>query len=427
MTLGSRGSAQGWALGLGEGAPAFSGRSGARLLCPSQDFSPTPGLEVETEQPSPLSADPGSGCPGGGTGLPAVPWAQGYGGEREGTSGPAGRWAGLRKGLGRVRVSRALGAALGARDREEPAQPGGQTPTPHPRSIPSWSPNPQPPHIAHSLLSPAKPPSVAMATGAEKAGGAGCFPLFPAPSAGRGLRAGRRLQPPPASEPPPPRQAWPQPAAPSHVPRGGQAKRPLHCSLRGPSPATPGCRPRPGPCPALGHGCWPSCRSRLPWSARGHHGHLGLREADTMRPLPPPGPGLGEQPRVQRPPPWGQQAGGRTCPRQGPALGSPFPCVLSPGLPPTRNPLSQWPPVAAAALHPTEGCAWTRPRDAAASSPLRPALRPLGTVPIRSLPSRACHTHTPPLGTQAAATQSAPRPEGDRQVTGSGLSAQKGL
>lgn len=239
MTLGSRGSAQGWALGLGEGAPAFSGRSGARLLCLSQDFSPTPGLEVETEQPSPLSADPGSGCPGGGTGLPAVPWAQGYGGEREGTSGPAGRWAGLRKGLGRVRVSRAPGAALGARDREEPAQPGGQTPTPHPRSIPSWSPNPQPPHIAHSLLSPAKPPSVAMATGAEKAGGAWCFPLFPAPSAGRGLRAGRRLQPPPASEPPPPgRPGLSQPPRPtSHA----EARRSV------PSTAASGAPPRPHP------------------------------------------------------------------------------------------------------------------------------------------------------------------------------------
>lgn len=252
MTLGSRGSAQGWALGLGEGAPAFSGRSGASLLCPSQDFSRTPGLEVETEQPSPLSADPGSGCPGGGTGLPAVLWAQGYGGEREGTSGPAGRWAGLRKGLGRVRVSRAPGAALGARDREEPAQPGGQTPTPHPRSIPSWSPNPQPPHIAHSLLSPAKPPSVAMATGAEKAGGAGCFPLFPAPSAGRGLRAGRRLQPPPASEPPPPRQAWPQPRCPVPRPtrRPGEASPPLQPPGPLPGhtrvPAPPGALSRPG-------------------------------------------------------------------------------------------------------------------------------------------------------------------------------------
>lgn len=254
MTLGSRGSAQGWALGLGEGAPAFSGRSGARLLCLSQDFSPTPGLEVETEQPSPLSADPGSGCPGGGTGLPAVPWAQGYGGEREGTSGPAGRWAGLRKGLGRVRVSRAPGAALGARDREEPAQPGGQTPTPHPRSIPSWSPNPQPPHIAHSLLSPAKLPSVAMATGAEKAGGAGCFPLFPAPSAGRGLRAGRRLQPPPASEPPPPRQAWPQPRCPVPHP----TRRPDEASppLQPPGPL-PGHTRVPAPPRALSHpGAW---------------------------------------------------------------------------------------------------------------------------------------------------------------------------
>lgn len=127
--------------------------------------------------------------------------------------------------------------------------PGEELAQPHRRSPalslkdPSWSPNPEPSsYKALPLLSPAKPPSVAMTTGAGKAGAPRALPHHPLPSCslqlGPGLRASRWLQPSPASETPAPSYwAWPQP------PPAQKARR------RAPTPAPP--TPTPAPCPAM--------------------------------------------------------------------------------------------------------------------------------------------------------------------------------
>lgn len=137
--------------------------------------------------------------------------------------------------------------------------PGEELAQPHRRSPalslkdPSWSPNPEPSsYKALPLLSPAKPPSVAMTTGAGKAGAPRALPHHPLPSCslqlGPGLRASRWLQPSPASETPAPSYwAWPQP------PPAQKARR------RAPTPAPPTPHPRPlprhGASPAQGRTC----------------------------------------------------------------------------------------------------------------------------------------------------------------------------
>lgn len=179
------------------------------------------------------------------------PWSRSQGRERGRgeQGGPGGHWEPGRGWHSRERKLRLgflsktcpVNGGCAGGPGEELAQPRRQSPALSLKE-PSWSPNPAPSsYKALPLLSPAKPPSVAMTTGAGKAGAPSALP-HPLPSCslqlGPGLRASHWLQPSPASETlAPSYRAWPQP------PPAQKARR------RAPTPAPP--TPTPAPCPAM--------------------------------------------------------------------------------------------------------------------------------------------------------------------------------